>query len=432
MSNQKKTIQINPELFRLSGNKTKKNREKKEIPTPIISPNNLKNKLLNRIKEHKNREVKDKESFLKNNNHNISNNIEYTNEFNGALDYLSELSKKHKKENSKVNYNQHNNHNHTLKSHNYEYQSLSYPNVKLDLPPELEPTFPSYSNMNSMKLNYRVDNEIPHGCLRGGQKPTYRIWNNNNQTRKNFNDLTPNSVPVVENANNYSNLKHDLSREERLKLIKNKLKNLETRNNISEPKELIPNNQVINNSFIKIQDDYIVNPISLKNDINNYISQVPDPVPVPAPILVPAPISVPVPVPVPVSINNINNINENDIINNNNIKKNTYIEPKKYIKKTIRRKYTLGKSNIYRKVGILIKNKQTRKNILNAQKDLKKTSIGDVKKYLRNHGMIKVGSTAPSDVLRKTYESARLAGEITNTNKDILLHNFLNGEENNE
>jgi hypothetical protein len=381
MSNLKKTIQINPELFRLTGNKTKKNKEKKDIPIPIISPNNLKNKLLSRIKEHKNKELKEKEKDKEN------QVTGYTDEFNGALDYLSELSKKHKQS----SFNQ------TVKNP-YSPKNINPPHVELNLPPELEPNFPNSCNMS---LNYKIDNEIPHGCLRGGKKPTYRIWNN--QTRKNSNialnppvnvtpvnvtpmnvtpvNVTPMNVTPVNVTPVYDN--KNLSREDRLKLIKNKLKNIETKNNISPNIEFKPNiNKKLDSILTEQKEEPLPIPIPIKNDV----------------------------------------ICEKDVIIN--------VQPKKFVKTTIRRKYTLGKSNMYRKVGVLIKDKQTRKNVLNAQKELKKTAIGEVKKYLRNHGIIKVGSTAPNDVLRKTYESAKLAGEITNTNKDTLLHNFLNGEEN--
>ena len=62
--------------------------------------------------------------------------------------------------------------------------------------------------------------------------------------------------------------------------------------------------------------------------------------------------------------------------------------------------------------------------IINAQKDLKRKNINDIKSYLREHNLIKIGSNAPNDVLRNLYESAMLSGEITNSNSHILLHNF--------
>jgi hypothetical protein len=100
------------------------------------------------------------------------------------------------------------------------------------------------------------------------------------------------------------------------------------------------------------------------------------------------------------------------------------IATKRTTKKTTKRKYTLGRSSIRKSVAVLIKDRGTRKQVLNAQKDLKRKPINDVKIYLREHNLIKVGSNAPNDVMRKMYESAMLAGEIKNSNVETLLHNF--------
>ena len=101
----------------------------------------------------------------------------------------------------------------------------------------------------------------------------------------------------------------------------------------------------------------------------------------------------------------------------------------KITKKTVKKKYTLGKNKMKRKVGVLIKNNKTQKKIINAYKDLKKTSIKEIKDYLHKHNLIKIGSNIPLDVGRQMYEAAKLTGNIVNINSNNILHNLENAND---
>ena len=95
-------------------------------------------------------------------------------------------------------------------------------------------------------------------------------------------------------------------------------------------------------------------------------------------------------------------------------------------RKTIRRTYQVGKSKQTPKVSVLISNKTIRKNVLTKTHLMQQVPIHEVKKYLIKKGFIRIGSIAPTDVLRKMYESSLLmCGEIQNHNPDNLLYNFL-------
>ena len=87
-------------------------------------------------------------------------------------------------------------------------------------------------------------------------------------------------------------------------------------------------------------------------------------------------------------------------------------------------KATLGKQN--GKVSVLIKDNKTRKKVQFEQSKLHSKPISDVKEYLRKKYLLKVGSKAPPEVLRRIYEDAHLTGDVTNQNTETLIHNYVN------
>jgi hypothetical protein len=416
MSKITKTIKINTDYFNNIGGKTKKNKERKDrnlLHKPIINPNSLKKQLLNRIKEHKNKESNEKEriedSIGSSSNSHTASDTNFHDEFYDSINYLNSLSKKHKEDSDKKKFEREiekkreNIANRTVKnltsSHEPVYTS---PYVQLELPDELkEPIIQvnteSFISQKPMNLKYNVDNNVPYGCLKNGIKPTYRMVNNNN-TRRSY-SIEANRPLENSQQNTVSKL---TEREKRLEILKQKLKKQEDMQKIAKER-IIEQGSFNDEPMIKI-DNYET---TKQNSSSLYL---------------PNNHSV---------LTNMDSINKLQQVRlESELETEQPGEPtKKFIKRTIRRKYTLGKSKIHKKVGVLIKDVKTRKNVLDAHKELKKKPINEVKNYLKKHGLIKVGSNAPNDVLRKTYETSILAGDILNTNKDILLHNFLNDKE---
>lgn len=86
-------------------------------------------------------------------------------------------------------------------------------------------------------------------------------------------------------------------------------------------------------------------------------------------------------------------------------------------------KYKLGKSD--KEMSVLVKNTNTRRRIKHEISLLRQKAISEVKQYLRDKNLLKIGSDAPKDVLRQMYEQAVLSGDLNNNNDDTLMHNFM-------
>ena len=398
-----KQISINPDLFSIGRTRKKREKKQKSDKAPLISPNVLKNKLLKRIKEHKIKETEGLDNNKKKlsqantstgvsaSKPNLVDLSDYTDEFNDSINYLQTLSKQKKENDEKVNVERNKQkmkddlERRTLKN----YQSIlssptlasssNLPHVNIELPEELKQQLIDVNTtqfvMNALNSQvtaqapivlsqpYKVDNGLPYGCLKNGIKPSYKEWN---KTQRNMVVTNPN-LSVVIDSNVSPNVSPNVSeRENRLQNLKNKIK---------EKQLVISNNNTITTE----------NPEQGKQVV----------------------------------------IEENKTIEILDNRPETVEATKQLLKRTIRKKYTLGKTKNNRTVGVLIKDRNTRKQVLTAQRELKKKSVNDIKTYLKDHNLIKVGSNAPNDVLRKMYEASMLAGEITNSNSDTLLYNLL-------
>ena len=132
----------------------------------------------------------------------------------------------------------------------------------------------------------------------------------------------------------------------------------------------------------------------------------------------------------PLTIETSNTHNNNAVIVNTE-RKQKLAELKKSYKKIRQKKRTTRKSTftlgkVGGKVSVLIKNNATRRKVKREHGLLKQKSIIEIKKHLYDKNLLKIGSTAPNDVLRTLYEQSILAGDVTNTANDVQIHNFMN------
>jgi hypothetical protein len=404
MSNHK-TIKINPELFSLTKQKKTKPdaSQAKTKKNTTFKPNNLKNKLLERIKAHKNKEANLGGSTA---TASSSDFEAQSDEFNDSMAYLSSLAKQSKESTDRDAYVQ-NTQNAMTSSRgkpktlkNYDSSPSAGLHVELELPEGLKESpmvfhTPIHANdppliLTPPNANYMVDNKVPYGCLKGGVKPTFKTWNKTQRQQPSVDKPS-----LIINTSSLGGSANTTLRETKMKELKEKMRRKQQSLEISQPPPIpIPKSQPVPQPQLETEGniDFSVAPVQEAPQVMIMTETAP--------------------------------VNLADATT-----QNLPTSSPKRIKKTIKRTYTLGKSKIHKKVGVLIKDKNTRKRVLNAQRDIKRHGINDIKQYLRTHGLIKTGSSAPNDIIRKIYESAMLSGEVTNQDKDILLQNFLKEKE---
>ena len=406
-----KKISIDPKLFNIG--RSNRTRSKRSVPMKIhtISPNVLKNKLLDRIKKHKSREIESSNITSKSDDKpklvdsSLLDVDKYNNEFDDSMNFLQTLSTDTNRREKRAELQRK-----TVKHHS----TVQSPYVNLELPEMLKEAPLMEGGLN---FTLKSNTSVPYGNLKNGSKPTYREWN---KTQKYVPSILSPNPPVKLNE-----------RENRMKTLREKIKKKHIDDEYAAPAPVVSMSPI---AYAQSPIAYAapsVASLPVASLLSPPFSKVGDLDVAIMPTSVGAPIVIPLP-------------SASDMISPHHVyehlapplEKVDLAQPlekvedvKRSIKRTIRKRYTLGKSKIRRSVSVLLKDNMTRKNVIAAQKELKRQPINDVKQYLRDHNLLKVGSNATNEIVRKIYENAMLAGDITNNNKDTLLHNFMKGED---
>lgn len=378
-----KSLKINPDLFKLNGKLKKEKNKSIKRNKPIIDEENssksnkIKKEMMKKVKDFQRNKEKEQEKEDRNKNvekenlfeKNTYENSDFDREYNRTLNFLQDLANKNKEKKKKQK---------TLKTR--------IPNVEINL------------NL-SEDLENKSNGVNGYSNLKNGSKPTYRELN---KTQKNVAGYKPKVKIVLENNVYDDEKKEDLSSGTK---DKNLISPGVEFSSVEEKREEI----VLAKSLPEKKLDKEVEEISKKSEIIELSSK---------PFMDEGIIE---------EINEINNLGIIDKDKEIKIKKQEDLKKIPKLNRITRRStYKVGKIKGKNRVGILIKNRETQKNIKEEISSLKQKSIQDIKNHLRSKNLIKVGCDAPNDVLRKMYEDSILLGEVNNKNNNNMIFNYLN------
>jgi hypothetical protein len=418
---EKKTIRISPEMFATTHKTRKKTPRDPNKPIKIRSDRqnrsvkNSKRQLLKYIRDHQSQHYKQFSEQSNNaaNNTNTqpsasisikpavnNDSIAFDSDFASSLKYLESVAEKNKQSNiSKLRHNTTLRHTPSRESLlfgstldniiPYDAIDVNVPDVFSDITPTTTETVQLYPRSQST-----VSVGPKYGCLKNGALPTYRMWKN--QTMKTTTQQ-PQPQPQPQPQQIYDEDKHVPF------VASNNL--ISSFSYDGKPSPENPRTPTLLRS-----SGVLTNGISIVG--GNRPSHKPEQ-------------RTGLDAPKPMSI--IEDMRAHEPYRNKQKNRMKRMVKNQRQKRILRRTFRLGKSKHYPNVSVLVSNKTIRNQTTTRAQLLKQVPMEEIKKTLMKKGLIKVGSTAPADVLRKMYESVSLmCGDLQNHNPDNLLYNYFN------